>query len=300
MLAVNFSDGGIDVAVFAGVDEVVVVGGAANTAPHIAKDYERQLLEYLLRCQRRRKAQSCNIGIQVRWISLILIMPGEGVPQIHYGGGIERQIVGYEDVATVSDVFRIVRIPSAGKDIGLGEDKFVIGKAGEDVLPVALGPIQSNVESVRLVWVQSGLTVIVLNIGGCRITGCRAGEITHWHLRQIQQTDGVWVGYYISGKRLPVAAYIGPGRVVNHGRPGRVIEKGGEVTDSFGGGWNAKVVDSLELDLLRVFVVPKKEELIFLDRSADRTTLLVTVEIRRGVGLAAAQLGLLIEVFVGG
>ena len=74
---------------------------------------------------------------------------------------------------------------------------------------------------------------------------------------------------------------------------------GRKVAGSFGAGGNGEVVDAFELLLLRVLVIGEEEKLVFLDRSADGCALLITVEIRGGVALSAAQLSLLVEVFVG-
>ena len=77
MLAPDFGDGGIDVAVFAGIGEVVVVGGAANASAHVIKEDEGQLFEDHLRGQRGGKAQRGDIGVAERRISLILMVAGE-------------------------------------------------------------------------------------------------------------------------------------------------------------------------------------------------------------------------------
>src|ERR1017187_1613098 len=79
----HLCEGGTDVAVLAGIDEIVVVGRAPNAAAHIAKDYEGKLLEHHLRGQRRGKALLRYVVAQVRWRpSLILVVARKGIAQV--------------------------------------------------------------------------------------------------------------------------------------------------------------------------------------------------------------------------
>ena len=105
-------------------------------------------------------------------------MPRKGVAQVQNGGGIQGQVVGDNYVAPIGIIFCVVVIPAAGEDIGSGEGQLGIGKAREDALPLALGPIHAHVEPTRLVRVHARQAEIVRDFGRCRIAGGRAGEIT--------------------------------------------------------------------------------------------------------------------------
>src|SRR5580658_5670319 len=88
MLAMNFGDSGVGVAIFAGILKIVVVSGAADASTNVIKEDEGQLVEDDLRCQRGGKAHTRNVGTTVCWISLILVVPRKGVTQVQDGGGI--------------------------------------------------------------------------------------------------------------------------------------------------------------------------------------------------------------------
>src|SRR5271165_2125522 len=122
MLAVNLGEDGVGVAVLAGIDEIVVVGGATNTSAHVVEKNVGQLFEDDLCGQRGGKALSRNVVAQVRcWASLFLEVPRKGIAQVQDRGGIERKVVSQKKVAPVGRVLGIVGVPATGEDIGSGE-----------------------------------------------------------------------------------------------------------------------------------------------------------------------------------
>ena len=122
VLTVNFGDGGVGIAVLAGIHKVVVVGGAPDPLPYVGKDHEGELFEDLLCRQRGGKTELGNVGVAVSGVTLVFVMAGKGIAQIQDGGGIEGQVVGEENIAAVGSVLGIVEVPPAGKDVGGGED----------------------------------------------------------------------------------------------------------------------------------------------------------------------------------
>ncbi len=123
MFSPNLRDRGVDVAVLAGIAKVVVVGGATDASANVIKEDEGQLFEDHLRSQRGGKTLSRNIVAQVRWRpTLILVVARKGVTQIQDGGGIQGQVIRDENIAPVSGVLGIVGVPSAGENVGGGED----------------------------------------------------------------------------------------------------------------------------------------------------------------------------------
>jgi len=70
VFAVNFRQGDVGVTILAGIDEVVVIGGAANSATVVVEKHERKLFDDLLRSQRRKTHRSAIYGAQVRDIGV--------------------------------------------------------------------------------------------------------------------------------------------------------------------------------------------------------------------------------------
>ena len=63
-------------------------------------------------------------------------------------------------------------------------------------------------------------------------------------------------------------------------------------------GGNRVGLEALEFYLLCVLVIREEEEFIFLDRSTDRATFLITVKCRWRIGLPVLDLTLLVEIIV--
>src|SRR4029077_1689957 len=92
MLAPHLSDCSTHVAVLTGIGELVKVAGATELitrAGEVVKNDDRKQLEILLRRRRSNKSQlgkvcACLAGIA----PLILVVPGEGIPQLQDGGRI--------------------------------------------------------------------------------------------------------------------------------------------------------------------------------------------------------------------
>ena len=91
---------------------------------------------------------------------------------------------------------------------------------------------------------------------------------------------GFGLGILFPGIGLPRAiGIIGPGRIVNRKAHFR------KISGPFGAGRNGKSRLCLRTALLRILVIREKEELVFLDRAADCSALLVTVKVGRSVAL---------------
>ena len=73
-----------------------------------------------------------------------------------------------------------------------------------------------------------------------------------------------------------------------------------KIAGALRGGGHGEDIRSVELLLLRRLVVGKEEKLVVQDRPADGAAFLVAMEGGRRVRRAAANLALLVEVFVGG
>ena len=71
-----------------------------------------------------------------------------------------------------------------------------------------------------------------------------------------------------------------------------------KVSGPFGTRGNRKIVYALVSFLLGGLVIREVKELVFLNGSADRSTLLVAVKSRRRVGFVAFELGQFVEVFI--
>src|SRR6185437_9938271 len=98
--------------VLAGKDERIPVGGATQLRVSAVEYHQGEQFIVLLRGERGGKAKRSDIGAYLAWVaSLILVMACEGVAQLQDRGGVERQIVRYEDVAPVGHVLGIVRVP---------------------------------------------------------------------------------------------------------------------------------------------------------------------------------------------
>ena len=79
MLAPNLGDGGVGIAVLAGVRKVIEVGGAPDSLAQIVKEGEGELFEDLLRRQGGGKTELRNVSVTESRISLILAMAGKRI-----------------------------------------------------------------------------------------------------------------------------------------------------------------------------------------------------------------------------
>src|SRR5208282_2593708 len=107
------------------------------------------------------------VGVRCEWstvLKVIPMMPRKGITQIQNSGGIEGQVVGQDNVARVGCVLGMVEIPAAGENVGRGEDQLVIGKAGEEALPLTFSPVDAHIEPVRVEWIEAGQSEIIRDV----------------------------------------------------------------------------------------------------------------------------------------
>ena len=219
-------------------------------------------------------------------------MADEGVAQLEDGGGIQGVVVGEEDVAAVGDVLGVVEVPHVAEGVEGGEQE-VEGEAAEDALLLAQGPVDADVELVRVVGIEAGLEEVEAEVVGGRVAV--GAEIALGHLGEEFEGDGIGIGNLVAGEGLAGAVgVVGLGGVVD----GEAVA--GEVAVALGGGGNDEVVGAVVALFLGVLVVAEEVELAVLDGTADGAAFLVAVEVEAPVlGWPLDDLALLVEVLVG-
>ena len=112
VLAPGLGHGRVYVAVFAGIEERVVVGGAADAPAHVAEGHIGKRLVRLVSGQCGGKSQRGDVeAILPRVASLGLIVAREAVAQLQHRCRIDRVIVPNQEVPPVGNVLRVVQIP---------------------------------------------------------------------------------------------------------------------------------------------------------------------------------------------
>ena len=204
MLAPDLRDGGIGVAVLAGVDESCCSRRCRQLGYRWARSLNMKNGRSLKTCCAASEAGKPSVvmseptyaGIS----SLIFVVASKRVTKLRTVEELRVRVVGQQDVAPVGHVLGIVRVPSAVKDVGGREEQPVIGKPGEDALLLALGPIHADVEPVRMSGSRPGTEKLLATsvVAESQVEG---GVVALRHVRQVQQGDGIGVRDYVAGKR---------------------------------------------------------------------------------------------------
>ena len=181
MLTGHFSDDHIGVAVLEGNDEVIAIASTADTSAHVEKVEPGQLGKDHLRGQRGGEALIRNVIVRVRFVSLILVVARKRIAQLYEGRWVQGQVVAYDGVAPIGVVCGVTDVPPAGECISGGEGLAGKGKAAEEVLLFALGPIHPYVEPLCRIGVQAGETIIVHDISRCGITSRGRRQVAFRH-----------------------------------------------------------------------------------------------------------------------
>ena len=99
-------------------------------------------------------------------------MASKGVAQLQNSRRVQRIVIRDEDVASVSDVLRVVQVPLVAEGVEGGSEKAVEGEAPEDVLICALAPVDADIETLRCEGVDAGQEEVVeLAVGGLVAVG---------------------------------------------------------------------------------------------------------------------------------
>ena len=151
VLAPDFRDGSIDIAVLAGKNEGIPVRGAADAASRVPEIHVGKSLVHLIGGGWSGKSQSREVVhlALAKIATLMLIVPSEGVTQLQYGGLIDGVVVRQQGIAPVGNVLGIIQIPRIVEGVDTRSEKPIKGETAEDALLLAFVVIHANVKPLR-------------------------------------------------------------------------------------------------------------------------------------------------------